>query len=76
VSVLAYPARTSPMMFTALRHVPFPVTITSAQRFHAKAEALAGIGLRVKQMRSGNDAARRAGGPIRVKVHGSVLHAM
>ena len=30
VSILAYPARTSPMMFAALRHVPFPVTITSA----------------------------------------------
>ena len=58
VSILAYPARTSPMMFAALRHVPFPMTITSAQRFHRKAEALGSIGLRVKQMQSGNDAAR------------------
>jgi type IV secretion system protein VirB4 len=58
VSILAYPARTSPMMFAALRHVPFPVTITSAQRFHRMAEALGSIGLRVKQMQSGNDAAR------------------
>ena len=58
VSILAYPARTSPMMFSALRHVRFPMTITSAQRFHRKSEALGSIGLRVKQMQSGNDAAR------------------
>jgi type IV secretion system protein VirB4 len=53
-----YPARTSPTMFAALRRVPFPVTVTSAVRFRQKAEALGAIGLRVKQMQSGNDAAR------------------
>ena len=53
-----YPARTSPTMFAALRRVPFPVTVTSAVRFRQKAEALSAIGLRVKQMQSGNDAAK------------------
>ena len=58
VTLLHYPARTSPTMFAALRHAPFPMTITSAVRFQRKAEALSTIGLRVKQMQSGNDAAR------------------
>jgi type IV secretion system protein VirB4 len=58
LTFLHYPARTSPMMFAVLRHAPFPMTITSAVRFRQKAEALSAIGLRVKQMRSGNDAAR------------------
>jgi type IV secretion system protein VirB4 len=53
-----YPARTSPTMFAALRRVPFPVTVTNAVRFRQKAEALGAIGLRVKQMQSGNDAGR------------------
>ena len=58
VTLLHYPARTSPTMFAALRRAPFPMTITNAMRFRRKAEALGAIGLRVKQMQSGNDAAR------------------
>ena len=53
-----YPARTSPIMFEALRRAPFPLTITSGVQFKQKAEALGTIGRRVKQMQSGNDAAK------------------
>ena len=53
-----YPARTAPTMFAALRQVPFPITITNSRRFRQKAEALGTISRRVKQMQSGNDAAR------------------
>ena len=53
-----YPARTSPTMFAELRRVPFPVTITNSVRFRQKAKALSTIGLRVKQMQSGNDQAK------------------
>lgn len=53
-----YPARTSPTMFAELRRVPFPVTITNSARFRQKAAALNTISLRVKQMQSGNDAAK------------------
>jgi type IV secretion system protein VirB4 len=53
-----YPARTSPVMFASLRRVSFPVTITNAMRFRQKAEALSAINMRVKQMQSGNDAAK------------------
>ena len=53
-----YPARTSPGMFEALRRVPFPLTMTSAAQFKQKADALGTIGRRVKQMQSGNDAAK------------------
>ena len=58
LTFLHYPARTSPTMFAALRRAPFPMTITNAVVFHEKAKALGAIGLRVKQMQSGNDAAR------------------
>ena len=58
LSMLEYPARTSPTMFAELRRVPFPLTITNSRRFRQKAEALGKIGLRVKQMQSGNDAAK------------------
>jgi type IV secretion system protein VirB4 len=58
VTLLHYPARTSPTMFTALRRAPFPMTITNAIHCRRKAETLSAIGLRVKQMQSGNDAAR------------------
>ena len=58
VSFKDYPARTSPVMFASLRRVPFPVTITNAMHFRQKAEALSAISMRVKQMQSGNDAAR------------------
>ena len=53
-----YPARTSPVMFEALRRAPFPLTMTSAVQFKQKADALGTIGRRVKQMQSGNDAAK------------------
>ena len=53
-----YPARTRPTVFTELRSVPFPITITNSCRFKQKADALGTISLRVKQMQSGNDAAR------------------
>lgn len=53
-----YPARTRPTLFTPLRAVPFPITITNSTRCKQKADALATISLRVKQMQSGNDAAR------------------
>lgn len=53
-----YPARTSPVMFTALRQVPFPITLTNSTWFRQKAHALGTIDRRVKQMQSGNDAAR------------------
>src|SRR4051794_16453149 len=58
LSMLEYPARTAPTMFAQLRRAPFPVTITNSRRFRQKAEALGKIGLRVKQMQSGNDAAK------------------
>lgn len=58
LSIKDYPARTSPTMFDVLRRVPFPVTLTNACRFRQKAEALGKIGLRIKQMQSGNDAAK------------------
>ncbi len=53
-----YPARTSPTMFADLRRVPFPITITNSRHFRQKADALSTISLRVKQMQSGNDAAK------------------
>ena len=53
-----YPARTSPLMFAGLRNVPFPITMTNSFRFRQKADAIGTIGLRVKQMQSGNDAAK------------------
>jgi type IV secretion system protein VirB4 len=53
-----YPARSSPVMFASLRRVPFPVTVTNAMHFRQKAEALSAISMRVKQMQSGNDAAK------------------
>lgn len=58
LAFLHYPARTSPGMFAELRRVPFPVVVSSSMRFRQKADALGKIGLRVKQMQSGNDAAR------------------
>lgn len=58
VSMHDFPARTSPTMFAALRNVSFPITITHSTRFRQKAEALGKISLRVKQMQSGNDAAK------------------
>ena len=53
-----YPARTSPIMLAALRQVPFPITLTNSAWFRQKAHALGTIDRRVKQMQSGNDAAR------------------
>lgn len=53
-----YPSRTSPTMFAELRRVPFPITITNSRHFRQKASALSTISLRVKQMQSGNDAAK------------------
>lgn len=53
-----YPARTRPTLFTPLRAVPFPITITNSTRCKQKVDALATISLRIKQMQSGNDAAR------------------
>lgn len=58
VSMHDFPARTSPTMFAALRNVAFPITITHSTRFRQKADALGKISLRVKQMQSGNDAAK------------------
>ena len=58
LSMLEYPARTSPTMFAELRRAPFPVTITNSRRFRQKAEALGKLNLRVKQMQAGNDAAK------------------
>ena len=58
LSMLEYPARTSPTMFGELRRAPFPLTITNSRRFRQKVDALGKIGMRVKQMQSGNDAAK------------------
>ena len=53
-----YPARTAPTMLAELRQVPFAITVTNSIRFRQKADALGTIGRRVKQMQSGNDAAK------------------
>ncbi len=58
LSFLDYPSRTSPTMFADLREVAFPITITNSRHFRQKASALSTISLRVKQMQSGNDAAK------------------
>ena len=58
LSMLNYPARTRPVMFAALRNAPFPLTITNSRRFIQKAAALGKISLQIKQMQSGNDAAK------------------
>lgn len=58
ISYLDYPARTSPVMFAGLRNAPFPITMTNSFRPRQKSDALGTIGLRVKQMQSGNDAAK------------------
>lgn len=58
LSLKDYPARTSPVMFTALRQVLFPITLTNSAWFRQKAHALGTIDRRVRQMQSGNDAAR------------------
>jgi type IV secretion system protein VirB4 len=58
LSIKDYPPRTSPVMFDAIRRLPFGLVLTNAERFQQKADALGKIGLRVKQMQSGNDAAK------------------
>ena len=56
LSIKDYPPRTNAMMFTALRHVRFPITVTSALRFRRRADAVVAIDRRTNQMKSSNDA--------------------
>jgi type IV secretion system protein VirB4 len=58
LAALEYPARTWPMMFADLLSAPYAYTLTNSWRFRRKSKALTFLGLRVKQMQSGNDAAK------------------